>query len=245
MAITPPKCRLCLQERPLLRSHIIPEFMYEAIYDHKHRFMTFKVDGGRPKIEQKGIREDLLCAECEQRFGDYETYVARIWRGQEQVSHRREGKLVTLEGVDYARLKLFQMSVLWRAGVSSDPFFAKVQLGPHQERLRSLLVSADPAEPERYGCLMFALALNDRPVFELIVQPTETHVDGCRLYRFVFGGMTWNHVVASHRSRMLSPLFAAPDGVVRIVVGELQEASFLVESLGKVARNNPNPPALR
>jgi len=30
-------CRLCLQERPLRDSHIIPEFLYRPLVDEKHR----------------------------------------------------------------------------------------------------------------------------------------------------------------------------------------------------------------
>lgn len=32
-------CKLCLKEKELMFSHIIPEFFYEPMYDEKHRFM--------------------------------------------------------------------------------------------------------------------------------------------------------------------------------------------------------------
>jgi hypothetical protein len=32
------KCALCRQERPLRKSHVIPEFMFGPLYDEKHRF---------------------------------------------------------------------------------------------------------------------------------------------------------------------------------------------------------------
>ena len=31
------KCKLCLKENKLSRSHIIPEFFYKPLYDEKHR----------------------------------------------------------------------------------------------------------------------------------------------------------------------------------------------------------------
>jgi hypothetical protein len=60
-------CKLCQQEKQLRRSHILPEFMYQNLYDEKpRRFHTLNVDlddvsKSSNKIEQKGIREFLLC----------------------------------------------------------------------------------------------------------------------------------------------------------------------------------------
>jgi hypothetical protein len=60
-------CKLCQLEKQLRRSHILPEFMYENLYDEKpRRFHTLNIDlddtsKSSKKIEQKGIREFLLC----------------------------------------------------------------------------------------------------------------------------------------------------------------------------------------
>lgn len=65
------KCRLCEEDKELRNSHILPKFMYQNLYDAKpKRFYTLKVDldnshKSRKKIEQKGIREYLLCGDCE------------------------------------------------------------------------------------------------------------------------------------------------------------------------------------
>ena len=61
------KCRLCLKEKPIQNSHIIPEFLYKPLYDNLHRFKSLST---LPEIKieykQKGIREKLLCRDCEQ-----------------------------------------------------------------------------------------------------------------------------------------------------------------------------------
>ena len=49
--------------------------------------------------------------------------------------------------VEYEPFKLFHLSVLFRASVSTLPTFADVSLGPHEERLRNLLL-ARRAGPE-------------------------------------------------------------------------------------------------
>ena len=59
-------CALCLREAALCRSHIIPEFLYEPIYDDKHRLKLLSVIPEQPTTyKQKGIWEKLLCEACE------------------------------------------------------------------------------------------------------------------------------------------------------------------------------------
>ncbi len=56
-------CALCLEERKLKNSHIIPEFVYKAlgVYDEKHRFGGFSTDpDDKVTTHQKGFREYLL-----------------------------------------------------------------------------------------------------------------------------------------------------------------------------------------
>ena len=75
-------CRLCCQEKELRHSHILPEFMYQNLYDNSpKRFYTLNVDlensdNSKRKIEQKGIREYLLCGDCEVQLSKYENYAA-------------------------------------------------------------------------------------------------------------------------------------------------------------------------
>jgi hypothetical protein len=239
-------CRLCLRDLPLHDSHIIPEFMYGTVYDPKHRYFTIPVDGTRASTEQKGIRERMLCAECEQRIGQWERYVAHLWQGIETVRSRRDGKVVTLEGVDYARFKLFQMSVLWRAAVSTHTFFSKVRLHERDEdALRTLLLASDPGSPNVYGCVMSALVHNDKPVANLMLQPTHVHMDTCLCYRFIFGGMIWVHVAVARVPPSMKVGFLQPNGVARFVVGEMTEVVFLQQALRELIANFPELPTLR
>jgi len=43
---------------------------------------------------------------------------------------RQQDNKIIIEGIDYAPFKLFLMSVLWRASVSTLEFFKLVSLGP-------------------------------------------------------------------------------------------------------------------
>jgi len=96
-------------------------------------------------------------------------------------------------------MKLFEMSILWRACVSSHPVFSRVQLGPHEARLRAMLLAEDPGEPEHYGCLQTPALLGGRPVVDYIAQPTSGRLGSHRAYRLLFGGFLWLYFVSSHR----------------------------------------------
>ena len=153
-------CKLCQKPANLKNSHIIPEFCYGPIYDKKHRF---KIVGNVPSTRrtnlQKGLREHLLCGACEQKIGDWETYVSRVYRGVDEVSGSRTGDTAVLQGLQYAPMKLFLLSLLWRAGVSTLPVFQETNLREHEPILRKMLAEADPGPPELYGCHIYSVTL--------------------------------------------------------------------------------------
>jgi len=189
-------CALCLQPRALRRSHIIPEFMYNALYDDKHRFwcVSAEVDS-RNELKQKGEREELLCDQCEGRFARHERYASLVHNGGIPLDAKREGSLIILDGINYTTYKLFQLSVLWRASVSRLPLFERVDLGPHEEILRRQLLNDDAGKPTRYGCVMFGLTMTPGETPALIMQPTRVRSSGINTYKFVFGGIVWNFFV--------------------------------------------------
>jgi hypothetical protein len=192
-------CALCLQEVGLQRSHIIPEFLYETLYDEMHRLQVLSIIPEQANWrEQKGLRERLLCHACEQKFSVWERYASLVLRGGLPLTFKQEGNIVHIAGLDYRQFKLFQLSVLWRAGASSLQFFEKVQLGKHEEILRRLLLAGDPGSPERYCCFMFGLKHDAKAFTGIIMQPGRVRLNGHSAYRFVFGGFLWAMLVSSH-----------------------------------------------
>src|SRR5580700_1257902 len=147
-------CRLCKSPGVLRRSHILPEFLYRPLYDEKHRFfvVTAGIDGQR--YAQRGFTEELLCDRCEQQLSRYEKYAAEVMSGRLKHHYRRRGSRITINDIDYARFKLFQQSILWRASVSSLEFFRLVALGPHEERLRNMLLFEEPGTVDAFGCVV-------------------------------------------------------------------------------------------
>ena len=224
-------CALCLNEAELRESHIIPEFMYQSLYDDIHRFNVLSTEiAERNRKAQKGLREKLLCENCEQRLGRHERYVSLLFSGGLSLEYATHGRMVIAKGVDYKALRLFQLSILWRAGASSLPFFNQIRLGAHQERLRQLVLKEEIVILWQYGCLMFALIHENQIQEDLIVQPTWTRIDNIFGYRFVFGGFVWAYIVGSHQTaKHLETESLHPSGELRILKGKLADAKFITD----------------
>lgn len=91
-------CKLCLQEKQLIRkSHIIPDFMYQGLFNEKHFIApVFLKDLNVGKLQPTGFYDpDILCAACEsQIIGKLESYAKLIifgGKGNPDMYHRSLG----------------------------------------------------------------------------------------------------------------------------------------------------------
>jgi hypothetical protein len=241
-----PRCRLCLEQRPLVRSHIIPEFFYRAMYDDKHRVISATSDAKQP-VEwlQKGLRENLLCRPCENQLSVYESYGKSLFFGGQLDARRGQAHdAYGVERVDYTKFKLLQMSILWRAAVAQSGFFRSVQLGPHEDKLRQMIFREDPGEPHQYGCMLAALFQGNRP-FQIVAKPETLRSAGHGHYRFFFGGYLWHYVVSSHSSRFeFSNLFLQPDGRLVFLKMDYHEVPELAEGARQLIKRSREVEAL-
>lgn len=236
-------CKLCKKDKPLKNSHIIPEFIYGHLYDEKHKFhvLTTMKSTKNAKL-QKGIREILLCGDCEAKLSVYERYASLIFSGAIYTKTNRNGKLVKLEGLDYEKFKLFALSVLWRAGVSSLPFFSQVKLGPHGEKLRNMILEENPGAPENYPFMMALITHEDEVQTDLIVQPSWSRLEGHYSYRFVFGGIAWVYLVSSHKTpNIISQATLSKAGVTTMLISEVSNMPFIVDFANELKASGKLP----
>jgi len=230
-------CALCLQESKLCRSHIIPEFLYTKLYDDKHRIAILGKEFDRTQYEQKGLRENLLCESCESILSKYEKYVGRLLDGKVGIRKRQTPRLYTIEEVDYAKFRLFGLSLLWRASVAESDFFVKVELGPHQEVIRRMILSGDPGDPDRYGFFLGRIMSSELQPDALMMQPTISRFEKHKCYRFVFGGFVWVFVVSSHGlSEVARACMITKEGSTIVVEHELEKIKFMMRGITAVGK---------
>ena len=225
-------CRLCHKEAKLLNSHIIPEFVYKPLYDDLHRFISFEPSSQHPnKMKQKGIRERLLCIECEGRFSKLEQYASQV------ISHKKldvsdfdeQTRVYTFRNIDYNRFKLFQLSVLWKASVAHKSSFSSVSLGHHEEKLRRMLSQNEPGEPHEYGCAVIGLhSIAGIEMDQVIVEPIKQRKLGHIMYSFLFASCLWTYVVSSHSNQFKNEeVFLQKDGTLPMAVRNPEDIGLL------------------
>jgi len=224
------KCRLCNKSENLIQSHIIPEYIYYTVYDDARKLFMISSDSNkRIKIEQKGIRERLLCKKCDNYFSPFENYgKSLLFGGKLNTSIFENTKdYLIVDGVDYTKFKLFQLSILWRAGISNHPFFSSVDLGPHEIKIREMLLKKYPGEPHEYGCIMFAL-LDEGEFWDMIGSPRKYYAENQRCYRFVFGGFAWNFIVSGNSADIsLKDFMLQKNGRHAIIKQEVTNTDFI------------------
>ena len=204
-----PECRMCLNDRELRQSHIIPEFFFRPVYDEKHRALAVARDSPSVQFLQKGLRDRLLCDDCEGKLGEIERRFSSYWRGEASIPDTITSGTYKMSTPDVQLYRRLLLSILWRAGESDREEFSKVALGPYAERIRRILLSESPLDADAYPILCTILVYPDtrEVASSLIASPFRMRLDGAKGYFFVFGGCAWIFLVASSvpaRARLFS-----------------------------------------
>ncbi len=195
-------CKLCLEDKPLLRrSHIIPDFMYQDIYDENHW-----IHRGRPsepsrrgRVPTGEYEGNILCKPCDNEIiGNYESYGSRALYGGElpiaespifeQVVTPAGQRITVCRNIDYRKFKLFLLSILWRASISDRDFFSDVNLGGHEDTIRGMLFGGYAREPNIYPILLATYLGDIETPADVIGQPHRFRLDRSIGYNFLIGG---------------------------------------------------------
>ncbi|TKJ41062.1 hypothetical protein CEE37_05190 [candidate division LCP-89 bacterium B3_LCP] len=215
-------CKLCQNERKLVNSHIIPEFMYKPLYDEKHRFIRTSTDPNEnSRTLQKGLKERLLCEECDSnKIGKWEDYVSRLIF-QRSTKPEYFDNATIFQGVEYNKFKLFQLSLLWRSSVSNLIEFKHVDLSssPHEEHIRKMLLADSPGRHYEYGCLIiFPENKQMRQQHDVILPPEKFRMESFRGYRFNLNGLFWHYITSKHSDSFpFHKCFLREDGTLPIM----------------------------
>ena len=140
-------CRLCGQQKKLIKAHIIPRQFYRRLMEKTPNLLKFEVGNVlNKKITQSGIHEKgLLCAECDNKIGDYDKYGYEVLSAETELKKINslfggEGKIYEIGQIDMELFRLFLVSLAWRAGIAEDPMFQLVKIGDYEDRLKQVLL---------------------------------------------------------------------------------------------------------
>jgi hypothetical protein len=181
-------CKFCLKDSELCKSHIIPDYFFKRYSGPEPENVLKEVNPLQPfqPRRPKGLYEKLLCPNCESLFAKWDDFAIKFFQKSEQWNRIciEKGAYFEVLNVDYKEIKLFFMSLLWRASVSRLTFYSQVTLGPFESTLRAMLKASNPGKPNEFGVVLCKLKAFNADLDKIILTPTRFRADGVNSYRF-------------------------------------------------------------
>lgn len=233
-------CKLCNKDRPLVESRTFPEWLYTPIFDDDEGIfdrVTRKTRNRRTRPEV--LYERLFCEECERRIGDWEEYAHAVFFGDDPGLKLEDlGSRFIISGVKYAPFKLFQMSLIWRASISNRPEIHRIDLGPHAERLREMLLQECPGENHRYGSFLLFPSSSLQQRIQDFLDPPErasSKFRGHTAYQGIFGGVVWMFIVSNHSEVLPDELFLSENGRLPFIIIDVPAVGSILDLASSLA----------
>ena len=141
-------CRFCEQPRRLIKAHVIPEAFFRRLREGKQSPLLVKQ---REHIRRSpiGIYDpEILCAECDAIFAPWDDYAQKVLpRELDAANAIMIGTKVggwTIANYRYDSLKLFFISLLWRASVSQHSFYHRIKLNIFESKAKEMVLKTNP-----------------------------------------------------------------------------------------------------
>jgi hypothetical protein len=235
------QCRLCLQQGELQDSHIVSKFIWrnaKATVEHGNAKVSainnpsFEVEVG------DGFSEYMLCSVCEGKLSAWESYSARALYSKLSPVQTLPPRHHIWTGLQYAPLKLFTISILWRMSVTNHPFYNRIKLPAQEEaQMRKMLLAGNPGAAWQYPCLVGTIVLrNGEPVNTIISNPNRIiSRAGDTYYRFILDGLMFIYVVPSFPRHEFTPCALQPSGTWGLFRWNASDLAFLLAEVRQQA----------
>lgn len=203
-------CRLCRNEKPLLRSHLLPS----ALYGNRKQYQLSTPKGTSAVDVQ--IRQRLLCHDCEQRFdrnGESHVLAVIAPKCRKRFPLRDRMKLAWPNdsdgrtsrfsgpalGLNVDMFTYFAISVVWRMSVSEwklpdGTTTSKEELGTFRESVRLYLLGETPLPLD---ISVIVIVCSDAVSRARITGPGSFDEGCCVNFRFLARGITFRVVIGS------------------------------------------------
>lgn len=136
-----PVCQRCGIDKKLVAAHIVPKVFWGLPPQEAGSLaIVSDSDGWRTKRSPAGIYdENILCSSCDEFIGTFDQHGAEnLLRGGSQ--RRQIGPDLVCREYSTAQANQiirFMCSVLWRAAISKNSFYSRIDLGPYLSMVRN------------------------------------------------------------------------------------------------------------
>ncbi|HBD25248.1 hypothetical protein [Flavobacterium sp.] len=220
------QCKLCLKDNVelLTKSHIIPKFLFEDMKDDYNSFLQIDLDnyvkGRRQHIKNQrdSFHESgILCVNCDGKIiKEYEDYLKLTFHSTSKpvsrpyfidgIQSSKGFSILKIDNLDYRLYKLGFLSILWRASISSLPFFKSIDLGPHSEVIRKMILNGDALQENNYPFITSIFnRVNDD--FQIVLPITKFKLMNYVHYRIIINGLDVIFMIGSKNLELASVLY--------------------------------------
>lgn len=228
------QCKFCLKENKLIDAHILPRCFYENMRDDRNK-PFLKLTNIKGEHFQKcwiGFYDSsIICEDCEKIFQKYDDYACRTLLSDFNESnfifdYSKNKVAYKLNNIEYEKLKLFFLSVLWRASVSERKEFKKVNIGPFEKSLRNMIQNNNPGQVNDF--LIITERFNDFFGKEFLMDPYKLRLGGINFYHFYLGAGYGFYIKVDQRNlevtNDLYKLALKPDNFLYILLRNLLQS---------------------
>jgi hypothetical protein len=249
------RCPLCLNDRELCASHLLPAAAYKPLRaSHQNNPHPLILTDTVAYQTSRQATAYLLCRCCEERFhqNGEDWILSHSYRSPAAFRFRDalirgtpyfkgpEGTLYAAADIaelDMERVIYFAMSVFWRAAVHRwrrDDRVIKIDLGPYQDPIRKYLYEKTPF-PEKMTLRVWVSALEGN-LCAVCHLPEAGRKDGVHTYQFAIPGMSFELMVGGriHEHHYLYSSAPAPERFVAIIPAlDIKDMAAMAKRLSK------------
>lgn len=231
--MSPSICRLCGSTAKLVDSHVLPKSFFPLGDNPK----ILNVKGEEPpKRSPKGVYDQIVCESCERKFSAPDDYAFEVLGA---LKPGAEPQILTLD-VDYVLLKRFVISLLWRAGISSQIFYENVTLGPFESRLRELVRTGQPGSVDEFSFWLVRVEEVQIGVIKPVPRRFKFTTGYRNYFLFAFASVMLHIKLDQRPPTEFLSVFSAKPGSPLIVPAISLAATHLQEPIFQMIRNNSN-----
>jgi hypothetical protein len=210
--------------------------VYENHGDSGRTLNTLSIEKGATltnTYRQKGIRERMLCDRCEGRFAVWEKYAAERLHSALPTLLKKATDI----DCDPTVLRKYVLSLLWRCSICDYPHY-KLDIGPHSETIRSILLDEQDDFNGYLPILMVSIVSDEYEVMkDLIFVHSGPRVEKYRTARINLAGVLFTIFIGSvvHRPPPIVQMGTiCRDKKPRVWPARISDIEFMMKSAAVV-----------
>jgi len=154
------KCKFCGNESPLINAHVIPAGFFRRIRQGREPLEVITNSAGEyTKKSQIGEYDNtIVCSNCEVIWQGWDNYAQQLLAEQplngRTLYYNNRMICYIVDNYEYTKLKLFFISMAWRASVSTRKFFRNVSLGQFEDVAKQHIMNGNPGDSEDFSVVV-------------------------------------------------------------------------------------------